>query len=463
MQPVDAVNREQRENNVVKQNDHRGNRQPAVRVILLSALIALIPASYVGGGTARFLSMYVLATLVWVALMRSNATHFTRGIFLLAVVLRLALWINPPMLSSDVYRYLWDSKVSWSGSNPYSFAPSDAPPDVSRPSWFHEINHPEVRSIYPPHAQLLFLLSGGYLMIWRIVLLLSDILLLRLLRRHASPSIALSYAFCPLVLLEGHWSAHIEPVVALTLFASVALAHRQSTSGALLALATGLKISPLATLPAMFVSTRSRLRFACTFTFVLAAPALLYLSSPMMPGMREFARRWIFNAPVFETLLELLARIGISARLKASWTAWKDRLDAELVSAWVYEHLYDDFLARVSCAMLLVISLVVIARLRTTIDSKAAHSMGALLLFSPVVHPWYWIAGLPLFLTARTSYWIAAAVLSPLSYLLYDLNARGSWSVAFLSWGVPGLIALGHRLINRGPRAPSRAFGVDLS
>lgn len=442
MQAVNAIDGEKREDEIVENNDHRERWQIAALVILLFALSASAPFLYETPHAKEFLLAYLGATIVWLALVARKALPGKRLIIVVAIALRLVMWRSDLGLSTDVYRYLWDASVTWSGSNPYRFSPADAPAGIPRPAWFDKINHPEVRSIYPPHAQIVFLVSAGALMPWRIALLASDLLLIALLRRHGSHRIALAYAFCPLVIIEGHWNAHLEPLVALALFAAIAmLPRREGLSAALVALASGLKLTPLVTVPVISSAATRRLRFSLVFVAALCAPVFLFLPSPIMPGMREFARRWIFNAPLFEVVLKGVESLALDSRMKQAWTGVKDYLNAEGVSEIIYAHLYPDFLARAICALLLLVVLLVIAKSSRTVTAKSAHSMGALFLLSPVVHPWYWIAGLPLFLRARTWLWAGAAILSPVSYTLYASGARSSPLTVVVCWLVPALVA----------------------
>lgn len=417
--------------------------------ILLSAIVAFAPTVYASGSARDFIVIYIASCLLWCVLLLPSPQTFTKSLLILALVARASMWLTPPALSMDVYRYLWDARVSWSGTNPYAFAPSEAPGAIARPEWFEKINHPSIASIYPPHAEILFLFSGGSLVLWRAILLLSDLLLLNLLRRRVSTTLALAWAFCPLVLIEGHWSAHLEPIVGLVIFVAVVMAARSGLAGGMLALAIGLKITPFVTIPAFFRSATRRSRFALAFVVVAVGPAVLFLSSPLMPGMREFARRWIFNAPMFELVLTAVDRGGVAAWLKDLWTANKDRFDSAAISDQIYSLFYADLIARSICGVVLLALVLVIAARKKTLDWKVAHSFGFLMLLSPVVHPWYWIAGLPIFLRARTVYWIGAAMLSPVSYLLYETNDRSSWVVTMVCWGVPGLIVMGFRLRER--------------
>ena len=86
---------------------------------------------------------------------------FTMGIFWRVVL----LW-STPVLEDDFYRYLWDGAVIAGGMNPYEFAPAqiaapDAPVALQRLAIeaggvFERINHPELKTIYPPVAQFWF-------------------------------------------------------------------------------------------------------------------------------------------------------------------------------------------------------------------------------------------------------------------------------------------------------------------
>src|SRR5437879_4276819 len=62
-----------------------------------------------------------------------------------AVALRLGLLLTEPLLSSDIYRYVWDGKVQAAGINPYRYVPSDEAlahlrdsaiyPNINRPDY----------------------------------------------------------------------------------------------------------------------------------------------------------------------------------------------------------------------------------------------------------------------------------------------------------------------------------------
>jgi hypothetical protein len=286
-------------------------------------------------------------------------------------------------LSGDVYRYLSDGRVSASGGNPYAYTPSDA-----------RINHPEIRSIYPPLAQWLFSVVHQ-LTAWRLLLIAADIAAIVLLRRHG----ALAYATCPLVLFEGTWSAHID-LLAGVLLAIALLRGSMIAAG----LAGGLKVIPLAAIPVLLRSVPTPRR-VLTLIATLVLPILPFLGGPIMPGFRDYATRWIFNSPLYDLVRFVVERIPT----KTIWTHHPLRF--QFLSDFVYRHVYADFVTRAILAVL-AIGAIVLARRVTT-------AVAALLLCSPAIHPWYWLTIVPSALIER-SRWLYVALLMPLSYLLYD-------------------------------------------
>lgn len=335
-------------------------------------------------GFHGFVAVYALAAIAWLPLVRRTLSlRLTIGI---AIALRLLVLVPEPALSGDVYRYLSDGRVLASGSNPYAYTPSDP-----------RINHPEIRSIYPPHAQLLFALVHE-LTLWRLLIVAADVGCVVLLRNGG----ALAFATCPLVIFEGAWNGHIDALAAVLL--AFAFARR---SGFAAGFAAGLKIIPLAAVPPLFRTARAggKRRFASSFALALILPVLPFLGGPIMPGFRDYATRWIFNSPLYELVRFLVERIPT----KTIWTHHPLRF--QLISDFVYRHLYADFLTRAILGAIAV-GAILLARRATT-------AVAALLVCSPAIHPWYWLTLVPLALMER-SRWLYVTAVMPLSYLLYD-------------------------------------------
>src|ERR1700730_9425884 len=97
--------------------------------------LALLPVLWERGGpfgAIRPLAIFVMAasTLIYFAaaraVQRDDLPHRAIWVVLIvAVSLRLPLLFTPPLLSSDIYRYVWDGRVQAAGTNPYDFVPAD--------------------------------------------------------------------------------------------------------------------------------------------------------------------------------------------------------------------------------------------------------------------------------------------------------------------------------------------------
>ena len=170
-----------------------------------------------------------------------------------------------------------------------------------------------------------------------------------------------------------------------------------------------------------------------------------------MPGFGDYARRWEFNAPLYESLQWLVGTSGADVALKALWNGMKDPLGAEAISPFVYGQLHPERIARALCGLVFLTGLVAAMRCRA-IESRVAWSVAALLLCSPALHPWYWITLLPLALEARSRLLVALAVASPASYLLYT----GLPSAAPLAAAATYLLPLASTLALRRTIASSR-------
>jgi len=364
-------------------------------LILLAAAVALAPYATARFGFRGFVTIYAVAALSWLPLRRLSLPP--AHVFVIAIALRLPLLFAQPMLSGDVYRYLSDGRVFASGGNPYAYTPTDP-----------RINHPEIRSIYPPHAQLLFGLVHE-LTAWRLLIVLFDVIAIGFLRRHA-----LAYATFPMLLFEGTWSGHIDAIAGVLL--GIALIRG---SGIAAAFASGMKIIPFAAVPVLFRRTANRTRFVLSFLAALAIPVLPFLGRPIMPGFHDYATRWIFNSPLYDILFAIIDRIPT----KEIWTHHPLRF--QLISDFVYRHLYTDFLTRAVMAAI-AIGFILCAR-------RAPTAVAALLLCSPAIHPWYWLVLVPVSLLEE-SRWIWLALAAPMSYLLYD--GVHPWIVYALCYGV---------------------------
>lgn len=208
----------------------------------------------------------------------------------LAALTRLVFLPSEPLLSSDIYRYVWDGQVQGAGINPYRYVPVDpALAHLRDPEVYPRINRADyARTIYPPAAQIVFAAVGqatASVTGMKAAMLgfeaVGILCLLRILSLVGLPrERILIYAWNPLPLwsfaCDGHVDAIAVGFVGLALLARTR--RRDGWAGALLALATLAKFLPIVVAPA-FLRGGSLWRPAAIGTGVLAALYLVYASA----------------------------------------------------------------------------------------------------------------------------------------------------------------------------------------
>ena len=272
-----------------------------------------------------FVGLFVLYVLAaWAVLSRRSDDRVVLGLILgFGLLFRLVLLPTPVVLSSDIYRYLWDGKVHWAGINPYRHPPAaEELAGLRDPVIYPAINRPEKRTVYPPGTEALFALVAGIapnsIVGWRLFLLGCEIatgaLLLRTLRRANVPRAAiLLYAWAPLVIFEGVQAGHLE--VAMIPAILLALPWRQegrmALAGAALGVAILLKLYPAVLLPVWWRRREWRLPTACAA--VVTAGYVPYL---MGVGLRVagFLPEYFGSAEDFNIGLRFFLTDGIGLR-----------------------------------------------------------------------------------------------------------------------------------------------------
>ncbi len=225
------------------------------------------------------------ALLIWKGPPARGAFWIVLG---LAAVLRLGLLFETPILSDDIYRYVWDGRVQSAGINPYRYIPVDpALAGLRDDAIFPRINRRTYApTIYPPMAQMIFWAihqASGSVAGFKASLLLFEAItiggLACLLTRFGLPrERVLIYAWNPLVLWEFSGSGHIDAaMIAFVMLALVARkAERNTLTGVLLGAAVLTKFFPLALFPALYRRWDWKMPIALVGT--IAAGYLPYLS-----------------------------------------------------------------------------------------------------------------------------------------------------------------------------------------
>jgi hypothetical protein len=325
-----------------------------------------------------------------------------------------ALWRIPlvaalPVLSSDVYRYLWDGRVQRLGYNPYVVIPDDPSVANLHTSATRQMNNRGVPTPYPPVAELFF---RGVTAIhesvraMKIALLLCDGLIVAVLLRWLmtsgrNPWLVLAYAWNPLVALEGAGSGHVDLLGALFLVAvALWLTQRRTLLASFaFALAVGVKFLPVVLAPLLW--RRVRARDAVAAAALLLALYYPFRSAGFLPtgSLGPYFADWRFNGPLFNGL-------------------------ESFASPWV--------LVGVAVALGLAVASLLV-RQGATGDAPAdwGWPMATTLAFAPSVYPWYLLWLTPFLGTRATLPLAAWTVTSLVTYVV--------WHPAYVvGWKVPG-------------------------
>jgi alpha-1,6-mannosyltransferase len=208
------------------------------------------------------------------------------------ILLRIIALPAPVFLSDDIYRYIWDGRVQAAGINPYRYIPIDRELTPLRDeAIFPNINRNNYApTIYPPVAQMLFLLANRFgetvsavKLFFVAVEAVGVGALILILQAVGKPrEHVLLYVWHPLPVWEIAGSGHIDAaVVALVAVAlAAAVSGRRAWSGGALAAAALVKFFPLVLAPALWRPVKSNLgdwRWPAAFIAVAAAAYLPYL------------------------------------------------------------------------------------------------------------------------------------------------------------------------------------------
>jgi alpha-1,6-mannosyltransferase len=275
----------------------------AARGILLLALVlgALMlhqPGARSVGSSLRteiFVAVLALASAVYLETIhwasRHRSPQQTIWIVLgIALAMRAVLIPAPFLLSSDIYRYVWDGRVQAAGINPYRYIPAD--PALARlrdTAIFPNINRAGyARTIYPPMAQVVFAVVGRIrqsVIAMKLAMLAFEVLAVLCMMRLLSlaqlpPERVLIYAWNPLVLWSFACDGHVDAIAIgfLGLALLSRAKRRDGVAGALLAAATLVKFLPLVVAPA-FLRGGSLWRPAIAGAAVIAILYGLYASA----------------------------------------------------------------------------------------------------------------------------------------------------------------------------------------
>jgi hypothetical protein len=370
-------------------------------------------------------------------------------IILIAALLRLLFLFRQPELSDDIYRYLWDGLQTLQGNNPYAFAPSNAQAaNDTAINILKLVNHPDLITIYPPTAQLIF--AAGALFKNAIglksLLVCMDIgtcfFLIRLLSLRNLPAWkAILYAWHPLPIIEIASSGHIDAAGIFFIFITLLLTGKQSPSampanegpferffskqylisflaGICFSMAVLVKLFPLIFLPVllMVLSKWNRAYFLFGMLSGISVLVLPFLPDLVNMGitLTIYLQNWEFSGFAFRTLRQLTSS-GNAARIMLACFFI-------LIATFLYANFWK-------------------SKEKSVFNPLYSVTL-IFLLLTPTLHPWYVLylvcflpfvpgpAGLILSWTVLLSY-----------YVLINYSLLGQWNenniITAVIWGSP--------------------------
>lgn len=364
----------------------------------------------IGTFSLAFGSYYFLSTRKWFSI---------KLLLILAVALRVGLIFAFPLLSDDLYRFIWDGTLIHQGLSPYALLPSEYIANGNDVGYMHELfqamNSPEYYSVYPPFSQLIFYLSSfswlqsPYIsaIIIKCLLLGAEIITiiygLKLIRLMGlDDRKILWYALNPLILIEIMGNVHFEGfmVCFFMLFLYFLKQDKLNLAALFIALAISAKLIPLLFLPYFLIKWKWK---KSLLFFLKIALLLLLIFSPVLFQLSGFSesldlyfRKFEFNASIYYVLrsignyfygYNMIAKIGPYMGLAVFVLTF--------LLAYLARQNFESFIS--FCLIVLTV----------------------FLLLSTTVHPWYLSLGVILSVFVRIRYLVAWSFLIILSYSKY--------------------------------------------
>jgi len=347
-----------------------------------------------------------------------------------AILLRLAFVAEAPMLSGDVYRYIWDGRVVNAGLNPYAHVPADPALAALRdPAQYGLIDKRDYAvTLYPPVAEGLFaLVTRASTSVWAMKLAmvaaecLAVLAVARLLRELGRPiGLVVAYLLHPAPLWEIAGNGHADAVAMACLYAAFAWgggALRPYRSALIMTLGALVKPEAALGLPGLWRPFQIALPL-----FVISVILFCYL--PFLGASAP--------AGVFGFLPGYVHEQGLDSGQGFYWLALLDRLGVMRPPTAAY----------VALAAALMLALALTSRWRRSIDPRSSLAAAALMLIAGLllltpVFPWYFLIALPMTVLLG---WRSPVALASCGFLLYSFNLDAP--PFFVRWSVVNAVAV---------------------
>ena len=416
----------------------------------------------------RFFILYVSAFILYLAVIIKvkGFSANRRNIFIViaaAIVFRFILLSGIPVHENDIYRYLWDGKVSTSGINPYKYPPIQAsirPSDAElgtrsdssvvergfKPvstgvdidyaklksirdenrKFYRRISFKDIPTVYPPLAQAIFALSTilapGSILFMKILSVLFDagvIFLLYMVLKNLkqNPLYVVVYAWNPLVLKEFANSGHFDSLAILSVTAAVYLIIKKKylISSVCLGLGVLSKFYPIIFLP-FYMLKKQYKSFFISLTVIAAGYLPFFIwghtgAAAVFAGFGTYTQEWANNGFIYNLIYSLTSNLGNNSYM----------------------------FSKILCGVIFLIIWVFIYFNKQDLIEKMFWAVITMFLLSPVGDPWYFCWVIPFLCIYRR---FSLILLSGLLILHYFVFTRDFGNLHIGSFKIDNLLLI---------------------
>ena len=403
------------------------NLQGDFRENITNYFLSLLPA---------YLAYFLI---VFYSLNHKTSTK-TNLILILAMgfIIRIILIPSNPVLSDDVFRYLWDGKVFYNGFNPFAYAPESLSLNSLKDLTIYPyVNFPEIPTVYAPFAQIIFAISyllGYNIIVWKLILLVFESILVffsyKLIDHFNMNAMRLSiYLLNPLVVIEIYASGHLDVIGVCFLIIGIYYFYKNKIGMSLLTFIISILVKYN---PIIMILPFLKRKFLLKISIIIASLIfVLFLFTKngtiSTAGMITYVNRWEFNGFLYKVFLFVFDFLGGESQKWFSF-AYNGRIEDFYIGGPFYYKF-------VAIIVLLFIIIDQLKKLKMTENFKGVNYLqpvlfigASMLLLSPTLYPWYLIWVIPLLIFLPNWSWLFFTMLIQLSYfVLQGYATDGVW------------------------------------
>lgn len=385
--------------------------------------------------SVALIGAFTVAFAGYALLVCKPAGNGLKSLILLGIVLRVVLAFAFPLLSDDLYRFLWDGYLIADGRNPFAELPAfylevgNEVPGLNQ-LLFDKLNSPNYYTIYPPVAQGIFTAAVwlfptswyGAAVVMKLFLLACELGSLWLFWRllGARPQDAgqverskgsqagnlLYYWLNPLIVVEITGNLHFEGAMVFFLLLAYYLLQRSAwvRAGVAMAASVASKLLPLLLLP--YLIRRLWGRPFWVFSFAIGAGLIAFFAPLLLsPG---FISGFRSSLELYQQKFEFNGSLYYLARAIGYW--WV---------GWNQIATIGPFLAKLSAVAILVLALLDGRSDWRSLAEGWLFAFVIYLLCATTVHPWYLSVPIALSVFTRWRFPLVWSFLIMLTYVSY--------------------------------------------